>query len=155
MDCAHLHRPEEIPKVGRDRREPAAVHAHNNGEATDEDRYAAHTPCRWNGRVERDPQEKEGQIGPLPTDVVRNRGPHKPPAEVEQAQQPHESSGRGGRDGAREHLLNHRRGLGKNSDSGRYVHEEHDPQLPELRRAYRLIRRNACVRNKLLRSGRW
>jgi hypothetical protein len=78
---------------------------------------------------------KKQKVGGLAADVVRDGGPEEAAAHVEETQQADEADSGGGTDGsfAFEEVLDHRRGLLKNADAGRYVGTENDPQQKELR----------------------
>ncbi len=95
-------------------------------------------------------QGKEGEIGVLAANVVRERRPEEPPADVEQAQQAGEAGGDRrnlrqlgavqlteaqpvAQQLAGEHFLQQGRSHAEDADTGRHVQAQHQPDQRELR----------------------
>ena len=96
MDRADKLGAEHVSQIGRYRGKAATVHGQDDAEERHEQRQATALCRRRNGRIQRKTEQEERVIGHLAADFVRERGPHKTSADVEQRQQPGEACGNGG-----------------------------------------------------------
>src|SRR5579862_2478396 len=103
---------------------------------------------QWKNEVEDCAKSEEAEVGGFASDEVRGGGPEEPTRHVEDTQQANEANCGGRTDRTLEQVLDHRRSLFENTDSGCDVGEKDDPEEPELRRAPGILHINVVCRDQ-------
>lgn len=149
MNGADHLRAEQVSQVRRHGRETAAIHRQDDAERGHEQRHVTQVPHVRHQAVKANAQGEEGKVGVLAPDIVGERCPEEPPADVEQAQQAGEAGGDRGnlcqlgriqlaegqfvaQQFAGEHFLQQGRRHAENTDARRHVQAQHQPDQREL-----------------------
>src|SRR5215471_21583444 len=93
MNGADELRAEHIGKIGRNGSEAAAIHRQDDADGADEYRLRAGIRGPRHQQVTDDPENKERVVGVLAPDIIGERGPEEPAADIEQREQSGETGG--------------------------------------------------------------